>query len=143
VEDINYHVLLPPNYDENALFLMFQSPRVLYAYWELSPGLKKLLYMHKKVQIRLNAEGHKVCHTHDIALSQKSFYFMDIEPGQSYYCEIGIINLGDQFYPLLCSNTVTTPLDHPREGNIITEDYTDVFSTAFIASSWVFSRGEK
>jgi len=138
VEDINYQVPLPPDYDENALFLMFQSPRVLYAYWELSPGLKNLLHMKKKVQIRLNAEGYGVYHSHDIALSQKSFYFLDLEPGQSYHCEIGIVNSGDQFYPLLRSNTVTTPHDRPRQGCIAPEDRTGIFSTAFITSSWVF-----
>lgn len=143
MEDNNVQISLPPDYNENALFLMVQGPRVLYAYWELSPGLKELLHMKKNVQIRLNVDGRGPCYTHDLVLARKSFYFYDLEPGLSYNCEIGIINSGNQFYPLLRSNTATTPHDRPQERINPLEDHASTSSTAFITSSWVFYREKK
>ncbi len=107
---------LPPDYDENTLFLMVQSPRVLYAYWELSPGLKDVLKEKKRVQIRLNNEKRGPYYTCDIDLSKKSCYFSDVEPGLLYNCEIGILNSENAFYPLLQSNSANTPHDRPPDG---------------------------
>ena len=45
---------LPEGYHENTLLLLIQGPRILYAYWELSPGLKSALNEKESVQIRLN-----------------------------------------------------------------------------------------
>lgn len=132
-----HHALfsLPPDYDESALFLLVQGPKVLYVYWELSPGLKEALNEKGKVQIRLNIEGRGPCCTRDADLSKKSDYFSDVEPGLSYNCEIGIFNSGNQFYPLLRSNSVTTPHDRPSDGHSSTEDHSSS-SFGFTISSW-------
>jgi hypothetical protein len=59
--DKNYgQIPLPHDYNENAMHLLVQSPRVLYAYWELSPGLKNVFSEKKGVQIRLNAQGFEM-----------------------------------------------------------------------------------
>jgi hypothetical protein len=134
--DKNYgQIPLPPDYDENALYLLVQSPRVLYVYWELSPGLKKAFNEKKGVQIRLNAQGSKLYLTKDLDLSQRSHYFSGIEPGQSYNCEIGINN-GIEFYPLLRSNLVVTPKELPAEESG-PEEHTEPDSViTFSSSSW-------
>lgn len=116
MEDHRVPNSLPPDYHENALFLMVQSPRVLYAYWELSPGLKNTLSEKKKIQIRLNIEGDGISQACDIDLSRKSCYFENIEPGLPYNCEIGILNEGNEFFSLLRSNSVTAPNDQSPEG---------------------------
>jgi hypothetical protein len=105
-QDIDKFV--PMEYHENALSLMVQSPTVLYAYWELSPGLKKMLSGKKKVQIRLNIEGNGVGQTYDIGLSEKSYYFKQVQPGLSYNCELGTLDSDNIFLPLLRSNAVNT-----------------------------------
>lgn len=133
-------VLLPSDYHENALFLLVQSPRVLYVYWELSPGLKDLLEDKEKVQIRLNIESRGPFYTTDLNMSQKSFYFSDVEPGFTYNCEIGIINQEDLFYPLLRSNSVTTPLDRPAEGQSLLEEPPNSINSL---SSWGLTKGDK
>jgi hypothetical protein len=115
VDNNNVHVPLLPDYQENTLILLVQSPRVLYVYWELSPGLKNLLEENEKVQIRLNVEDHTPFCTAELDMSQKSFYFTEVEPGHMYNCEIGIINHEKLFCPLLRSNSVRTPLDHPAD----------------------------
>lgn len=115
VDNKHIPVPLPPDYHENVLFLLVQSPKVLYVYWELSPGLKELLEEEEKVQIRLNIEGRGAFFTTDLDMSQKSFYFSDVEPGFAYNCEIGIMNHENVFYPLLRSNSVNTPLDRPAD----------------------------
>jgi hypothetical protein len=111
--DMNKYV--PIEYNENALSLMVQSPTVLYAYWELSQGLKNTLSGKKKVQIRLNIEGDGVRQTYDIDLSEKSYYFIDVQPGLSYNCELGTVDDYDIFLPLLRSNTVNTPRILPSQ----------------------------
>jgi len=113
------NMFVPIEYNENALSLMVQSPTVLYAYWELSHGLKSTLSGKKKVQIRLNIEGDGVRQTYDIDLSEKSYYFNDVHPGISYNCELGTVDDYDMFLPLLRSNTVNTPRVMPLHGSVL------------------------
>lgn len=138
-------VLLPSGYDENALFLLVQSPKVLYAYWELSPGLKEALKEalseEKKVQIRLNIEGRGPFYAGEISLSERNFYFSEVEPGFSYNCEIGISRSGGDFYPLLRSNPVTAPIDRPLEGSAVKDPYS--FLSIFNESSWTLYQEKK
>lgn len=105
--------VLPAEYQENALYLMFQSPRVLYAYWELSPGLRNTLSEKKNVQIRLNINGKGISQAYDFDLTRKSYYFEHVIPGMLYNCEIGALNEDNVFLPLLRSNTVSAPHELP------------------------------
>lgn len=118
MKDRDINKFVPIEYNENALSLMVQSPTVLYAYWELSHGLKNTLSGKKKVQIRLNIEGDGVGQIYDIDLSEKSYYFNDVLPGLSYNCELGTVDDYDIFLPLLRSNTVNTPRVTPSHGSI-------------------------
>ena len=136
-------IFLPPEYSENALFLLVQSPRVLYAYWELSPGLKDALNEEKKVQLRLNIEGRGPYYTCEIGLLKKSYYFSDVEPGLTYNCEIGIFHSGDDFYPLLRSNSITAPHDHPLDGRNAADDLTYSSFSLFNMSSWTLYHDKK
>lgn len=113
MEDRGFKKNLPAEYHENALTLLAQSPKVLYAYWELSPGLKSTLSDKNKVQIRLNIEGGGISHKDEIDMVGKSYYFENVQPGLSYYCEIGMLNSDNIFLPLLRSNTVSAPQDQP------------------------------
>lgn len=115
MEDYTIPKFLPRDYQENALFLLVQSPRVLYAYWELSPGLKNTLSEKKRIQIRLNIEGAGTSQFCDIDLLQKSRYFENIQPGLLYNCEIGILNRENEFFSLLRSNSVAVPWEQPPE----------------------------
>lgn len=143
MEEQKNPISLPLDYNENTLYLLVQSPTVLYAYWELSPGLKEALNEKARVQIRLNVEGRGHCRTCDIDLQDKrSFYFTDIEPGLSYNCEFGLFNSGNQFYPLLRSNSVTAPHDRPS-GDLTLPESHNVSSFIFSASSWALSPNKK
>lgn len=136
MEDQSTPITLLPDYEENALYLLVQSPTVLYVYWELSPGLKSVLNEKTRVRIRLNAGGRGPLHNCAInLLEKKSYYFLDVEPGQTYNCEIGIINSGEEFYPLLRSNSATTPHDRPEEGADVPEGGISVSSLIFSIGS--------
>lgn len=140
--DKNYgQIPLPHDYNENAMHLLVQSPRVLYAYWELSPGLKNVFSEKKGVQIRLNAQGRGPYCTTDLDLSKRSHYFSGVEPGRSYNCEIGIVKNGNEFYPLLRSNSVVAPLERPAEKYSPGQDPDPVSPATFSSSSW--SSGDK
>lgn len=133
-------VPLPPDYYENTLFLLVQSPKVLYVYWELSPGLKDSLEEKGKIQLRLNIEGRGPFYTTELDMSLKSFYFSDVEPGLTYNCELGSITQENSFYPLLRSNSVNTPLDRPAGEQILKEAPPDILPSS---SSWGLQKSGK
>ncbi|MEG3070814.1 MAG: DUF4912 domain-containing protein [Peptococcaceae bacterium] len=109
--------ILPEEYHENTLFLLFQGPKILYAYWELSPGLKSALRRKKNMQIRLSMVSGKLCQTYNFDLKEKNHYFKNVQPGRSYYCEIGTLYKENIFMPLLRSNSIFTPYDLPGNCN--------------------------
>ncbi len=143
MEDYYIPKSLPPDYQENALFLLVQSPRVLYAYWELSPGLKNTLSEKKRIQIRLNIEGDGIGQTCDIDLLKKSHYFENIKPGLPYNCEIGILNTGKEFFSLLRSNSVTAPCEQPPEDDQPKERGSVSSPPGSLKSSKVFYQDKK
>jgi hypothetical protein len=128
------NIFVPIEYNENALSLMVQSPTVLYAYWELSHGLKNTLSRKRKVQIRLNIEGDGVRQTYDIDLLERSYYFHNVQPGLSYNCELGTLDDYNMFLPLLRSNTVNTPRVMPLQGSVLPGEAapTSFSSSAFL-----------
>jgi hypothetical protein len=134
MKDRDINKFVPIEYNENALSLMVQSPTVLYAYWELSHGLRNTLSGKKKVQIRLNIEGDGVSQTYDIDLSEKSYYFNDVQPGLSYNCELGTVDDYNIFLPLLRSNTVNTPRVMPSQDSVLPGEAapTSFSSSAFL-----------
>ncbi len=111
-------MILPEGYQENTLFLLIQGPRILYAYWELSPGLKRALSEKKYVQIRLKTGTGSFFQVYDLDLNKKSYYFENVQPGLSYSCEIGTLNENNVFLPLLQSNTIFAPHDKSRSTSV-------------------------
>jgi hypothetical protein len=100
-----------------------------------APGGEEIL------QIRLNIEGRGPFYANEISLSERNFYFSEVEPGLSYNCEIGISRSGGDFYPLLRSNPVTAPIDRPLEGGAAKEPYSSL--SIFNESSWTLYQEKK
>lgn len=138
MEDACVPIHLPPDYDENVLHLLVQSPSVLYVYWELSPGLKSVLNEKSRVKIRLNIEGQGAHLDCDVNLKEKSYYFNEVEPGLTYNCEIGIVNSENAFYPLLRSNSVITPHDRPASNTGLGNEDAGLLPSSTGLSSFVF-----
>jgi len=113
VRNREFKKFLPEGYHENTLLLLIQGPRILYAYWELSPGLKSALNEKESVQIRLNTGVSSFCQVYDFDQNEKNHYFENVQPGMSYNCEIGTLNEDKIFLPLLRSNTIFAPPDLP------------------------------
>lgn len=105
---------------ENALYLLVQSPRVIFAYWDLSEGHIKTINEHGDLYLQLHTLGAKNSPPEESALEESTlyeevkvpftnrWYFHSLEPGNLYFCELGIKQNG-MFYPLLRSNRVQTP----------------------------------
>lgn len=106
-------VSLPSHYDDNTLVLMAQTPRTLYVYWELSPSQRAALAEKNKLQLRLNIVNRGVYRTFDIKPSWDSFYITGVEPGVAYYCDISIKEKNGEYYPIIYSNTLSTPQEQP------------------------------
>ncbi len=121
MQNSNSLTSLPPNYNENTLLLLVQTPTILYAYWDLSGGLKDALNRQgNNLLIRLYVEGQGLFGSWDIDTAGKSFYFTNVKPGLTYYCEIGSSGTENRFYPLLRSNPVTAPHDRPSGDSVST-----------------------
>lgn len=108
---------LPIGYQENTLVLLAQSPRVLYAYWELSPCQKAALIKKGQLQLRLSVVNKGPYCTFDIQPFRNSFYFNGVEPELEYYCDINVVNNNGEFYPLIYSKSVMTPPEKPTKEN--------------------------
>jgi hypothetical protein len=106
-------VSLPSHYDDNTLVLMAQTPRTLYVYWDLSPNQRAALAVKNKLQLRLNIVNRGVYRTFDIKPSWDSFYITGVEPGVAYYCDISIKEENGEYYPIIYSNTLSTPQEQP------------------------------
>lgn len=104
---------LPEGYEENTLFLLVQSPRVLYVYWELSPGQRAAIAEKGRLTLRLSIVNGGPYRSYDIDPMWNSFYFNGVEPGREYYCEIGVVSGHGEFYSLINSNSVFTPPERP------------------------------
>lgn len=114
---------LPSGYFENRLILMAQSPRVLYAYWELSPGQKAALAEKSNLKLRLNKLGDGTCRVCDIDPNAHSYYFDGVDPGKLYNCDLSTIDDNGGFYPFITSNTVLAPREKPvDEANFSSPD---------------------
>ncbi|WP_421072732.1 DUF4912 domain-containing protein [Pelotomaculum propionicicum] len=106
-------ITLPSNYNDNTLVLMVQTPRTLYVYWDLSPSQREALAKKKELQLRLNVVNRGVYRTFDIKHFWDSFYITGVEPGLDYYCDISVKEEDDEYYPVIYSNTSSTPQEHP------------------------------
>lgn len=107
---------LPATYGENVLHLLVQSPRVIFAYWELSEGHIRIVTEHGDLFLKLYnsdlkdgfpAKGY-LCRKVKLPPFTGNWYFHDLDPGRFYYCELGFEQDG-VFYPLLRSNQTETP----------------------------------
>lgn len=105
---------LPSGYFENRLILMAQSPRVLYVYWELSPGQKVALAEKSNLKLRLNKVGNGTCRVCDIDPNTNNYYFEGVDPGTLYSCDLSAIDNKGDFYPFISSNTLMSPREKPE-----------------------------
>jgi hypothetical protein len=116
---------LPSGYLENRLILMAQSPRVLYVYWELSPGQKTALANKSHLKLRLNKVGSGTCRICDIDPLTNNYYFDGVEPGILYNCDLSVIDRNGDYYPFIFSNTIMAPPEKPGlEANYSSADLT-------------------
>lgn len=120
----------PELYHESCLVLLVRDPHCIYAYWELSPEIRKNL----KEQFEGNREQHlhlrvfdstgledKTENLHKFSEGSHSFcdftlhpmadnYFIkDLEANRSYRVELGVILEDGDFLTLLRSKAVHTP----------------------------------
>ena len=114
---------LPSHYDDNTLVLMVQTPRTLYVYWDLSPSQREALAAKNKLQLRLNVVNRGVYRTFDIKPSWDSFYITGVEPGLAYYCDISIQEDNGEYYPIIYSNTLSTPQELPGAINTVGSNF--------------------
>jgi len=109
---------LPTGYGDNTVVLLVQTPRVVYAYWEITPAAWHTLTGRGVFTLRF-WEGDGAGTHRDVYpdLRAGNWYFRDVKPGVSCFCEIGCTEQG-VFYPFLRSAPVTTPFDTaaPAEG---------------------------
>ena len=120
---------LPTNYGDNKLVLMVRDPWWIFAYWEIQPDLVERV----KAEISDDKRGDLrfIMRVYDISYidfnGKNAHYYFDITipygaekwyinvngPGRSWIAEMGWLSRDGQFYPVVRSNVVYTPLDGP------------------------------
>lgn len=109
--------------DRDTIYLLIQSPTVLFAYWQLSGRKMNMVQEHfdkdwKALQptlrfyhvTNLPIDSCQADSVSELYLPQgESCFLSGFHPGQSYFADLGIVNEQGQFLPLLRSNTIQTP----------------------------------
>lgn len=103
------NISLPKKHEQNRLVLMLHSPNVLFAYWDFSDGQRTALANKGKLLLRLNAKKFGLYRVFEIAPHWDSFYFTDLDTGLEYFCEISVVDGSFQNYPIIISNSISTP----------------------------------
>ncbi len=120
---------LPTNYGDNKLVLMVRDPWWIFAYWEVQPNLveevKTQIPDDKKDDLKfvmriydvsyVDFNGKNAHYYFDITLpyGAERWYINVNAPGRSWVAEMGWLSSDGQFYPVVRSNVVYTPLDGP------------------------------
>ncbi|UJF34391.1 DUF4912 domain-containing protein [Paenibacillus hexagrammi] len=114
----------------DTLQLLIQTPYTLFAYWSVTDRKTRMIEEHfgmdwHSLQPSLRIyditgmafDGSQAHALWQLPLPESHSCFMDgFEPGRSYIADLGIVNLDEQFLPLLRSNCVNMPetLEAPK-----------------------------
>lgn len=115
---------VPSSYERDEVTVLPQSPTVIYAYWELSAALRRMvehqcriswheLPKHLRVYdcTMLHFNGHNAHHYVDIGIPEMTNNWMinGLEPNRTYIVEVGIWTRQGSFLTLVRSNAIDTP----------------------------------
>ena len=108
---------LPPLDDQNRIVLLPRDPAWLFAYWELTREYKEAARLAggSQLTLRLHQVDGLVTSTffeHEVSEWARSWYLPVPRPEQEYLVEIGYRG-GDQWFPLVRSNSVVVPAQEP------------------------------
>ncbi|NRF90421.1 DUF4912 domain-containing protein [Paenibacillus frigoriresistens] len=109
--------------DRDTLYLLIQSPTVLFAYWQLSSRKMSMIQEHFDKDWKALQPTLRFYHVTNLPIDScqaesiselhlppgESCFLSGFHPGQSYFADLGIVNEQGQFLPLLRSNTIQTP----------------------------------
>lgn len=112
---------MPPNYNENVLILLVQKPETVFAYWELSAHQWNALANKGGLYLRLYAypeeckpdTGSVMEEEVLLPINCSNWYFEGMLPEREYYTELGWKFADGLFIPILRSDPVVTPRNHP------------------------------
>lgn len=126
----------PELYSESYLVLLVRDPHCIYAYWELSPEVRKNL----KQQFRGNREQHIRLRLFDFTGLEENddspytfcdiivhpmadnYFIKNLEANRSYQAELGVALEEGSFLTLLKSKTVHTPRNSTAEKSPLAAD---------------------
>ncbi len=140
---------IPSRYQEDRFVLLVRDPWWLYGYWEITldkwdqvrsqvsdKNAKEVLRVYDVTGIS-GFRGNNANSFFDIELTPfiENWYIHANQPGKSFCAEIGLKTSDSKFYPLIRSNTVTTPRYGmsditDEEWMISEEDYWRMFGLA-------------
>lgn len=116
---------LPQNYGDNKIVLMARDPWTLYAYWEIEKdvedsvrgkirqehltALKNILRVYE-ITDENEPQGVKIVSDFELKDWTNNWYIHTKNPGQKCMASIGIVCTTGEFFPLVQSNRVKTPI---------------------------------
>ncbi|WP_332691038.1 DUF4912 domain-containing protein [Halalkalibacter lacteus] len=122
--DYHFEQIVPDSYERDEVTLLSQSPKVVYAYWEISTSLRQITEhqcrlpwhdLHKQLRVydctMIDFNGHNEHRYFDISLPEMTNNWMiqNLEPNRTYIVDLGIRTRQGSFLSLIRSNAIDTP----------------------------------
>jgi hypothetical protein len=123
LEDIGVTWVMPPEYEEDILYMMPQGPQTMFVYWSLSEGTRKMAEHHFRTAwsdlpkvIKMYDVTDIVFHGHnahkafemDVPEMTNNWFLHNLEPGRTYVADIGTRTFDGSFFTLLRGNAAET-----------------------------------
>lgn len=127
---------LPNEYGKDRITIQVRDPRWIYAYWEITPktwekfqqklgnsfsSAKRVLRVYDVSFIHFNGANAHSFFDIEVGNDAKNWYIDTNAPGRSWCVDYGLRLPGGEFFTIVRSNVVQTPLDGPS--SVTDEDW--------------------
>lgn len=115
---------MPPEYDEDTIVALPQSPTTLYVYWSLSASKKRMIEHHLRTEwsnlpkvlkiydvTDLHFQGHNQHRTFEVSLPEmtNNWFLTNLETNRTFIFDFGTRTYDGSFFTVIRSKSVETP----------------------------------
>jgi hypothetical protein len=116
--------VMPPEYDEDTIIALPQSPTTLYVYWSLSASKQSMIEHHLRTEwlnlpkvlkiydvTDLHFQGHNQHRAFEISLPEmtNNWFLTDLETNRTFIFDLGTRTYDGSFFTVIRSQSVETP----------------------------------
>jgi hypothetical protein len=107
--------LLPQDYGRTTIVLMPRDPTWMFSYWEVQPQAARAGSSHPVIRVfeldrsKTNGSRERLAFEISVSLEVRNWYVNVVEPGRSWFVELGLKASDGRFTLLARSNVVDLP----------------------------------